>query len=484
MKATRLGCISGSGIIITMVALLAIGAIAAKRGGVLFNPGPLNAQSNSQLLGGVNSHAETGGRCSACHTAVWQKETMSDRCLGCHQELIVETTDFHTVMLAQSQSWTCRDCHTDHNGAQAALTVLDLNHFPHDAAGYSLRGHQMTSAGTSFTCTDCHGDQIGAMDMAVCLDCHWDIDRLYMEYHLTAFSGDCLVCHDGLDTYGKTFDHNQQTFSLMGEHASASCNQCHAGARSISDLQNTAQACSVCHASNDAHQGRFGQDCAECHTPDSWERAAFDHSLAAFQLTGAHQQVACESCHLDGAFQGTPQDCYSCHAPHDVHQGDFGQDCVQCHTPESWEDAEFDHSLAAFQLTGAHQQVACESCHLHDVFRGTPQECSGCHRDPSFHLGLFGSDCSTCHDTNAWQPALFDRSHTFPFNHGESGISDCRTCHPDSLVSYICYTCHEHSPVEIERKHREEGISNFQDCTRCHPTGREEEGEERGGDDD
>ena len=66
----------------------------------------------------------------------------------------------------------------------------------------------------------------------------------------------------------------------------------------------------------------------------------------------------------------------------------------------------------------------------------------------------------------------------------ENLLATCRKCHPDSLVSYTCYTCHEHQPDRIEREHREEGISNFQDCTRCHPTGREEEGGDRDGDDD
>jgi hypothetical protein len=81
-------------------------------------------------------------------------------------------------------------------------------------------------------------------------------------------------------------------------------------------------------------------------------------------------------------------------------------------------------------------------------------------------------------------PALFDRPHTFPFNHGESGFSDCQVCHPNSLTTYDCYTCHEHNPAQIEAEHREEGISNFQDCAECHPTGHEDEAEGRGGDDD
>lgn len=479
---TRLGCISGTGLIVTLITLLVIGGMTTVRGGVLFNPGPLNAQTGARSLGGVSSHAELGGRCSACHTAIWERDKMSDRCLSCHQELVIDADDFHRVMLAQSMIWNCQECHTDHNGAHAALTVLDLSRFPHDAAGYSLKAHEKSPSGAGFTCADCHGGQFGEIDLAVCTECHQRIDRLYMDDHLAAFGGECLACHDGLDTYGQAFDHNQVDFPLQGAHASVLCSQCHLGARMINDLQATTQACSGCHGRDDPHQGRFGQDCSRCHTPDTWEGAAFDHSLAAFQLTGVHQTIDCETCHIDGVFRGTSQDCYSCHAVDDAHQGRFGQDCAQCHTPDTWEEADFDHSLAAFQLTGAHKTLDCVSCHVDGVFQGTPQECSACHVDPAYHQGLFVNTCNDCHNTNNWLPALFDLSHTFPFNHGESGVSTCRTCHPDSLAVYTCYTCHEHSPDRIEREHREEGISSFQDCTRCHPTGREEGGE--GGEDD
>ena len=37
-------------------------------GGRLFSPGPLNAEEGGADVGGVRSHAETGGRCSACQT--------------------------------------------------------------------------------------------------------------------------------------------------------------------------------------------------------------------------------------------------------------------------------------------------------------------------------------------------------------------------------------------------------------------------------
>ena len=49
--------------------------------------------------------------------------------------------------------------------------------------------------------------------------------------------------------------------------------------------------------------------------------------------------------------------------------------------------------------------------------------------------------------------------------------SDCRTCHPDQLAGYTCYTCH--SPGEIDEEHREEGVRAYSNRVACHPTGRE-----------
>lgn len=549
MNTTRLGCISSTGIIATLAILILIGGVAFTRGGVLFNPGELNAQAGSRSLGGVSSHAELGGRCAACHTAFWQREKMADRCLTCHADLIDSADNFHRAMLAQSQTWECFGCHTDHNGAEASMNIMDLERFPHQAVGFSLQGHRLMTSGVSFACSDCHGEDISRFNQATCTDCHRQINLTFLDEHLNTFGQDCLACHDGVDIYGDDFDHNLLVFPLQGKHATTACSGCHTGAGTPADLKQAPQACFSCHAKDDAHEGRFGQNCEECHTPSDWESATFDHSLAAFQLTGAHTEVTCENCHINEVFKGTPQDCFSCHAEDDAHEGRFGQNCQECHTTGGWEEATFDHNRAAFQLTGAHTQVPCENCHINDIFLGTPQdcfschaqddahegqfgqncqechttdgwegatfnhtlaafpltgahtqvecvschregvfkgthqECSACHAEPTYHLGLFDANCAGCHTTGAWRPAAFDQPHTFPFNHGETGSSDCRVCHPDTLTHYTCYTCHEHNPARIESEHREEGISDFGDCARCHPTGREEEGEGGGSND-
>ncbi|MCI0521428.1 MAG: hypothetical protein L0Z70_14365 [Chloroflexi bacterium] len=550
MKSSRLGCFTLSGWIAGFITLAVIAGLYIARGGAMFNPGPLNAQAGAAPLGGVLSHAETEGRCAACHPPLWQRGSMADRCLDCHSDLLNDPTGFHGVMLAQGQrAIACRPCHTDHRGAQAGLTVLEVDRFPHlDAAGFALNGHQVMDNGVNFTCQDCHGELIAPFELAACRDCHAQREGEYMTRHSQVFGEGCLDCHDGADRYGAAFDHNRLAFALQGGHEISACGDCHAGARTAADLRAAPQECSACHLEDDAHQGalgadcaachaptaweeatfdhersafplrgahlqavcagchrdklfkgapqtcfdchaqddehggQFGQDCAACHTPEDWEQVTFDHNRSAFPLAGKHLEVECEGCHRDNLFQGTPQACYDCHAEDDEHGGRFGQDCAACHTPETWEEATFDHALADFQLTGAHGNVACEDCHRDGVFEGTPQTCAGCHAGPAFHQGLFDSDCAACHDSQAWRPARFDRSHRFPINHGEGGASTCTTCHPNSLRVYTCYGCHEHTQSNIAGKHNEEGISDFSNCVRCHPTGREEEGGE-GGDD-
>ena len=78
MKSNRLGCLTGSGILAAIIAVLIIAGYAYARGGLMYNPGPLNAQ-RGDVLGGVVSLAEIGGNCAACHTAPWESTVLADR---------------------------------------------------------------------------------------------------------------------------------------------------------------------------------------------------------------------------------------------------------------------------------------------------------------------------------------------------------------------------------------------------------------------
>ena len=39
----------------------------------------------------------------------------------------------------------------------------------------------------------------------------------------------------------------------------------------------------------------------------------FDHAATGFLLEDGHAGVSCESCHVNGVFEGTPRRCAACH---------------------------------------------------------------------------------------------------------------------------------------------------------------------------
>jgi hypothetical protein len=453
MNSPRIGCLSPLALVSAFITLVILFVAEIISGNSMFTPGELNAQAGVSL-GGMTSHSEIGKDCRQCHPPFWSAQTMADLCLDCHvnvQQQIGDPTSMHGI-LSQGAHKPCQNCHTEHNGPNAALTVMDPMDFPHDQTGYSLAGHQARSDGLPFACGDCHPGGISTMDQQTCIDCHRTIDPQFTDTHLFDFGEGCLACHDGVDIYGD-FDHNQVTFPLTGAHLQVNCSGCHINAYTVPDLQNTPTTCEACHLSDDAHAGEFGTQCGVCHSPDGWEPAQFDHSLAEFPLEGEHVDVPCDSCHTKG-FKGTPMDCYSCHVQDDEHNGAFGTACETCHNPSDWADATFDHTLAAFKLTGAHMNVKCIDCHVNGVFKGTPQTCAACHADPAFHVGLFaGMACSQCHNTTNWSDARFNLAHDSScgevacINH--EGAT-CRDCHTSSLATATCLECHDsNNPTDI-----------------------------------
>jgi hypothetical protein len=518
MHNSRLGCFTTTGILAALITLGVIVWMAFSQGGVLYSPGELNAQSD-ETIGGVTSHAQIGGDCKTCHVAPWSGETMADRCLACHADVSAqmrEVASLHGGINQSNPTLKCIQCHPDHRGPDAPLTDTTLADFPHEALGFSLTGHALTVTREAFLCSDCHTQGVATFALQDCTSCHQQIDAGFMQTHAGQYGAECLACHDGVDRFGKKFTHNFD-FKLIGEHAQINCAECHVNVRAAADFDTAPADCFSCHAQDDPHKSRFGSDCALCHASEAWTPAQFDHNLSAFKLDGEHAEASCEDCHQNDVFAGTPSDCYSCHAKDDdhdgrfgtkcegchnpsdwenarvdhallgndcyscharddEHNGNFGTDCAACHTTSDWDDANFDHSRGAFPLTGAHERVECELCHLNNQFVGTPTQCVSCHADPVFHLGLFSADCASCHSTQAWRPAQYNQPHTFPLNHGENGVSSCVTCHPSAFTAYTCYGCHEHNEANVRSEHLEEGISDFQNCMECHPTGDEHEG--------
>ncbi|MEZ4699290.1 MAG: hypothetical protein R2834_03085 [Rhodothermales bacterium] len=311
------------------------------------------------------------------------------------------------------------------------------------------------------------------------------------------------------------------------------CTQCHAlGQRSVND-----NLCLNCHTPMQAriaaktgfHITVDEQPCGDCHkehfgvdfVPVRFDTTAFEHDKTTFDLTGAHLETACRTCHepdnikapdvlafkgkhnaLDKTFLGLLTECRSCHAPESPHQDQFDdRACDTCHETETWEEAPaFDHNEARFKLTGKHQDVACENCH--GTLRTPAGEeftqyvglefkaCLNCHEDQ--HDGRFGTDCTTCHQTAGWHE-LTQLSKS-KFNHDETGFKlignhadlECASCHQkparrdaDIRVAFIgnttgntyprikvndCLSCH----VDYHRKEFIESPGGGAVCENCH----------------
>ncbi len=340
-------------------------------------------------------------------------------------------------------------------------------------------------------CSVCHAAPWSVDSMADrCANCHtdiaaqmFDVAKLHgviMEKSGSLACRDCHPEHRGAtapltDLNGNMFPHETLGFSLKYHQRKAgnepfTCDDCHGEDVTIF----ASDSCQNCHSEMDIaftreHILSFGADCLACHNGVD----KFDHNLAAFKLEGEHQEADCEDCHQNNFYKGTSSDCYSCHKNDDEHGGKFGTDCSACHSPNDWDDANFDHDSSNFPLTGAHISLDCEACHKNGQFDGILSTCASCHAEPVSHAGQFGKECATCHSTNAWTPAEFSGEHTFPLDHGESGNTSCVTCHPVGFKSYTCYGCHEHNEANVGSEHREEGISNFENCMECHADGRE-----------
>ena len=443
----RLGCLSGTGIIAAIVTSLVIVGYVYAKGGLLYNPGPLNAQ-RGETLGGVSSHSEIGGDCKSCHTAPWESDRMEDRCVTCHDGVggdIQNVASVHGKMLGDNPELSCRHCHPEHRGPDARLTEMNETEFPHELVKFSLNGHQLKVTREAFVCADCHADDISTLDLQVCDACHRQIDSDFITAHIISFGSACLDCHDGVDSLVSDFDHDRFEFKVIGKHDGLDCAKCHVDVRGSDDFQMALQDCYSCHRDDDQHDGRYGFDCADCHTENGWKPAKFDHNLSVFKLDGEHKEVACESCHQDGLFVGTPSDCYSCHQQNDKHDGLYGTDCAACHNTSDWDDVDFDHNRSNFPLTGGHVGLVCEQCHDLDHFSEVSTTCVSCHGDPTYHAGLFGFDCTSCHTTENWY-AVYRGPHPGIADEGGRGVNhggaSCKDCHTSTLHTATCTACH------------------------------------------
>ncbi len=396
----------------------------------------------------------------------------------------------------------------------ALLFVLGHTH-AQISPGPLARAHQSLDGATQ--CTSCH--KLGGGEAVFkCLDCHTEIAAglaarrgVHTTYGISAGSSQgCARCHS--DHNGREFllikwdprsiDHKQAGFALEGKHAGLTCNRCHTSERiapaqrpfiKIRDLNQTflglSSACITCH--QDAHNGRLGSNCSQCHNSTDWKNTAgqFDHSKTRYPLTGLHAQVKCQQCHTPGAdnkprYTGLPfGKCSDCHS--DPHKGSFAQQtCQSCHNTGGWKrvstsalNQSFDHSKTKYPLFGKHQ-TACSACHANGDFKKPVPfaKCADCHKDA--HNGQFlkradRGDCASCHDVNGWKPSRFDlKAHSstqYPLA-GKHAKLECAQCHiakgKDTLymIKFArCLDCHHD-----EHQTQFAAAPWLNQCEKCH----------------
>ena len=282
------------------------------------------------------------------------------------------------------------------------------------------------------------------------------------------------------------FNHASTSYPLRGMHQSVGCTQCH----SSPVFKNVSKSCADCHA--DIHRRQFGANCEKCHTVKGWQvsiKAIQDHQNR-FPLVGTHALVECDACHTNaaaGQYTGLSTACFSCHqkdylTPVIDHVGaKFGTTCQTCHSMDSWLGASFNHlAVTGFALTGMHATLACTSCHLNNVYKGTPATCYACHsnefvasNNPShLQLGL-PHDCGICHSTTNWLNATFN--HSLYGNYPLTGLHanvPCAQCHVNNnytLTTTACYACHQTAWAGTTNpNHTTAGFPT--DCSICHTT--------------
>lgn len=433
---------------IVLAGLLAAMPVAAVDWESLVSPG--------QVIAG---HAKTESDCKSCH-APFARDEQRKLCLDCHDKVaadIVARTGFHG-RATPARSGQCRNCHTDHEGRAADIVRLDPQTFNHLLTDFPLEGgHKGRS------CSECHEPKAKYRDArSSCIACHAKED-----VHDKKLGEDCGACH-AVQSWGRTtFDHRQATdgrYPLTGAHARTDCVLCHAGER----YKDTANTCVACHRIDDAHGGRRGTACGDCHDTGSWKQPTFNHAKeTGFALTAGHAGLACQACHGGADFKQTAgKACVDCHRSDDSHQGRNGTRCQDCHNTRQWTDSRFDHGTKTdFPLRGAHASLDCVACHKGDVKQNKlDKDCKSCHGDRDPHRNELGGDCGSCHGEKAWRDDIrFDHDLTrFPLV-GLHATSACESCHTDRRFKGTPTSC-----IDCHRKDDTHNQALGETCGTCH----------------
>lgn len=443
-------------------------------------------KANKQTYLGLNPS------CTSCHEDYHQK-TLSNDCVSCHgfetfspasqfnhqktnypltgAHLTVDCASCHKKITFQGKPFqqfadvphqNCNACHKDpHKGefGKDCKACHQTESFHKIKAGstfnHSLTGFELKGKHTSLDCKKCHDQREGTPGLyqefsglpeITCLSCHEDT-------HQKKLGTGCTDCHNQFSFAIKQslpgFVHDATGYTLAGKHLQVECRDCHKGKYMTEPLPHNT--CNACHS--DFHNGTFKetpyQDCAECHTVESFNLSTFDlerHARSAFPLLGAHQATPCIACHFQDnqwKFRSIGLACISCHE--NIHTDYLPEkyipqnDCRSCHKEDAWSSISFNHTETGFELLGRHAATTCRSCHfttnqsggIVQNFSNLKQTCVDCHKN--IHGKQFEengiTDCKKCHGFNT-----FDRN---DFNHDNARFKlegahlkvSCESCH-------------------------------------------------------
>lgn len=187
--------------------------------------------------------------------------------------------------------------------------------------------------------------------------------------------------------------------------------------------------------------------------------------LSPGDLSNAHAKLEgvsnCTQCHVLGSKVSNDK-CLACHKEiktlidrregYHISSEVKGKDCASCHSDHHgrkfdmvrFDEKNFNHNLAYYELNGAHKKVDCRDCHKpdniadfdlkkrKDTFLGLGKQCLDCHDD--YHQKTLANDCTKCHSMDGFKPAnRFNHDKTDFALAGKHKTVDCRDCHKTEL---------------------------------------------------
>jgi hypothetical protein len=406
----------------------------------------------------IKAHEKYEDKCDQCHDTSDNK-MQGQLCVQCHDhenilDDLSDKTGFHG-RIPKSEQMDCKHCHTEHQGRNANVILLNPSTFNHQETDFPLKGTHLKTS-----CSACHKKEKKYSEApGDCYSCHKKSDA-----HDGKQGKKCGDCHKATNWKETGFDHDDTDFPLKGAHEETSCNACHINKK----YKDTPKTCISCHQINDVHRGEFGKKCEACHNSKKWTEAKFDHNKETdFPLYGKHKKAACDSCHTGGdTKKEMPTKCYECHKNDDNHKGRYGKKCNDCHRSSAWNKQKFDHNKKTdFPLHGKHSKVTCDSCHKGDLYEDElTTKCIDCHKKDDAHKGEQGKECDSCHNEKGWRTkVLFDHDITnFPLI-GIHAATQCEECHLSSefgATESECNACHASDDVHKTRLGT--------DCETCH----------------